>query len=130
LNTFKDLGDDVIANNIAPTLEKDKTTNRLEAWHTLYKLLRPGDLATDERVEELFNVTFFDERRFDLGEVARVKMNFKLGLETKYEDENGRFLNVNDLIVSLKYFLNLVYGTDGYMVDDIDHLENRRVRSV
>ncbi|MDF1682482.1 MAG: hypothetical protein P1U46_01665 [Patescibacteria group bacterium] len=66
LDLFKDLGDDIIANHIAPTLEKDKTTNRLEAMHVLYKLLRPGDLATDERVEELFNVTFFDEKRFDL----------------------------------------------------------------
>ncbi|MBT3726995.1 hypothetical protein HOG21_04865 [bacterium] len=78
LDTFKELGDDVIANNIAPTLEKDKTTDRLEALHALYKLLRPGDLATDERVEELFNVTFLDEKRFDLGEVARLKMKSKL----------------------------------------------------
>lgn len=130
LNTFKDLGDDIIANHIAPTLEKDKTTNRLEALHTLYKLLRPGDLATDERVEDLFKVTFFDERRFDLWEVARMKTNFKLGLPTKYTDENGKFLNINDLVVSLKYFLNLVYWVADHMVDDIDHLENRRVRSV
>jgi len=55
-----------MVNHIVPTLEKDKTTNRLEALHALYKLLRPGDLATDERVEELFDVTFRDSRRFDL----------------------------------------------------------------
>lgn len=130
LDTFKDLWDDIIANNIAPTLEKDKTTNKLEALHVLYKLLRPGDLATDERVEELFNVTFFDEKRFDLGEIARLKMTSKLGIQTKYEDENGKFLALEDLVLSLKYFLNLFYGADGYTVDDIDHLENRRVRSV
>lgn len=130
LNTFKDLWDDIIANNIAPTLEKDKTTNKLEALHLLYKLIRPWDLATDERVEELFNVTFFDEKRFDLWEVARMKMDFKLWLKTKYEDENWKFLNIDDLIVSLKYFLNLVYWVKWYVVDDIDHLENRRVRSV
>jgi len=87
IDTFKELWEEVIANNIAPTLEKDKTTNRLEAWHTIYKLLRPGDLATDERVEELFNVTFLDEKRFDLWEVARVKMKTKLWIEKKYEDE-------------------------------------------
>jgi DNA-directed RNA polymerase subunit beta len=109
LNTFADLGDDIIANNIAPTLEKDKTTNRLEALHILYKLLRPGDLATDERVEELFNVTFFDDKRFDLGEIARLKMDSKLGIKTKYEDENGKFLSLNDIVTSLKYFLNLTY---------------------
>ncbi|MDR2640795.1 MAG: hypothetical protein LBC61_05875 [Candidatus Peribacteria bacterium] len=57
----------------------------------------------------MFNVTFFDEKRFDLGEVARMKMEFKLGLKTRYEDENGKFLNIEDLVVSLKYFLNLVY---------------------
>jgi DNA-directed RNA polymerase subunit beta len=130
LDTFAELGDDVIANNIAPTLEKDKTTNRLEALHVLYKLLRPGDLATDERVEELFNVTFLDDKRFDLGEIARLKMKSKLGIDTKYEDENGKFLSLEDIVKSLKYFLNLSYGAADHSVDDIDHLENRRVRSV
>ncbi len=130
LDAFKGLWDDVIANNIGPTLEKDKTTNRLEALHVLYKLLRPGDLATDERVEELFNVTFFDEKRFDLGEIARLKMKSKLGLKTEYSDENGKFLLLEDLIVSLNYYLNLVYWAKDHFVDDIDHLENRRVRSV
>ena len=66
LNTFKDMGDEIIANHIGPTLEKDKTTNKLEALHTLCMLLRPGDLATDERVQEFFDVTFLDEKRFDL----------------------------------------------------------------
>ena len=130
LSTFADLWDEVIANNIAPTLDKDKTTNKLEAWHTIYKLLRPGDLATDERVEELFNVTFYDEKRFDLWEVARVKMKTKLWIKTGYYDENGKFLNINDIVTSLKYFLRLVYGDKTCVVDDIDHLENRRVRSV
>lgn len=130
LSTFSDLWDEVIANNIAPTLEKDKTTNKIEAWHTIYKLLRPGDLATDERVEEFFNVTFYDERRYDLWEVARVKMKTKLWIETKYEDENGKFLHISDIVTSLKYFLNLTYWVSNHFVDDIDHLENRRVRSV
>ena len=130
LDAFKDMGDDIIATNIGPTLEKDKTTNRLEALHVLYKLLRPGDLATDERVEELFNVTFKDEKRFDLGEIARLKMKSKLWLQTLYNDENGKFLSINDIVVSLKYFLNLVYKKPGCTIDDIDHLENRRVRSV
>jgi len=130
LDTFKDLGDDIISNNIGPTLEKDKTTNRLEALHVLYKLLRPGDLATDERVEELFNVTFFDEKRFDLGEIARIKMKSKLWIDKAYEDENGKFLSLEDLVTSLRYFLNLVYWAKNHTPDDIDHLENRRVRSV
>ena len=130
LDTFKDLPEWIITNNITPTLEKDKSTNKLEALHTLYKLLRPGDLATDERVEELFNTTFFDSNRFDLWEIARMKIETKLGIKTKYEDENGKFLNLDDLVVSLKYYLNIVAWIKGYLIDDIDHLENRRVRSV
>ena len=130
INTFKDLDDDLITNHIIPTLEKDKTTNRLEALHVLYKLLRPGDLATDERVEELFQVTFYDEKRFDLGEVARMKIQSKLGIKTKYEDEGGKFLQQEELIASLNYYLKLQQKEDGYTTDDIDHLENRRVRSV
>lgn len=130
LNTFKDLGDDVIATHFWPTLEKDKTTNKLEALHSLYKLLRPGDLATDERVQEFFNVTFLDEKRFQLWEIARMKITTKLGIETKITDENWNYLNINDLVVALKYFINLVYNKEWYYLDDIDHLENRRVRSV
>jgi DNA-directed RNA polymerase subunit beta len=124
------MSEEVIWSHIAPTLEKDKTTNRIEALHTLYKLLRPGDLATDERVEELFDITFRDEKRFDLGEIARLKMTSKLGIKTKYESENGNFLNVEDLVESLKYYLNLREGQKGFSVDDIDHLANRRLRSV
>ena len=130
LDTFSELWEDVIANNIAPTLEKDKTTTKLEAQHALYKLIRPGDLATDERVEELFNVTFFDDKRFDLGEIARLKMQSKLWIKTKYEDEGGKFLSLDDIVIALKYYLNLYYGVEWYTADDIDHLENRRVRSV
>lgn len=130
LNSFKWMDESVIINNLSPTLEKDKTSNRLEALHALYKLLRPGDLATDERVEDLFQSTFFDDKRFNLGEIARIKMASKLGIKTKYEDENGKFLSKEDIVESLKYFLNLFIKKDGYKVDDIDHLENRRVRSV
>lgn len=130
LNEFKDLGDDIITTYISPTIEKDKTNNRLEALHTLYKLLRPWDLATDERVEDLFQATFFDEKRFDLGDIARMKMSTKMGIQTKYEDEKGMFLSLEDIVKSLKYYINIVTWVNGYSLDDIDHLENRRVRSV
>jgi DNA-directed RNA polymerase subunit beta len=130
LNEFKDLWDDVMATHISPTVEKDKTNNRLEALHTLYKLLRPGDLATDERVEDLFQSTFFDEKRFDLGDIARMKMRAKMGIKTKYDDEKGMFLSLEDIVKSLKYYIHIVVWTKWYNLDDIDHLENRRVRSV
>ena len=130
LNTFKDLWDEVISNYLTPTIEKDKTKNKIEALHTIYKVLRPWDLATDERVEELFKNTFLDEKRFDLWEIARMKMAKKMWIKTKYEDKNWRFLSLQDIIESLKYYLNLVIWNEGYVIDDIDHLENRRVRSV
>ncbi|MCH8519017.1 DNA-directed RNA polymerase subunit beta [Candidatus Gracilibacteria bacterium] len=130
LNTFKKLGDDVMASYITPTLEKDKTTNRLEALHALYKLLRPGDLATDERVEDLFQTTFYDEKRFDLGEIARIKMTSKLGLKKKYDEEGGKFLHLDDIVGALSYYLNLYTNKKGFDLDDIDHLSNRRIRSV
>jgi DNA-directed RNA polymerase subunit beta len=112
LDAFKDIGDDVIASNFVPTLDKDKTKNRIDALHAIYKILRPGDLATDERVEELFKTTFLDEKRFDLGEIARMKIEKKLGITTKYTDEGGRFLSLEEIIKALKYFLNLRSGKD------------------
>lgn len=120
---------EAIARYISPTLDKDKTTSRSEALYQIYKLLRPGDLGTDERVADLFALTFFDTKKFDLGAVARMKMNRKLGLKTEYKD-NGVFLQIEDLIAGLKYLLGLMEAKEGYTWDDIDHLENRRVRSV
>jgi DNA-directed RNA polymerase beta subunit len=59
-----------------------------------------------------------------------MKMTSKLGIKTKYTDENGKFLSLEDIVTALKYYLNLVSGKDNHTLDDIDHLENRRVRSV
>ena len=55
-----------VANYIGPTLDKDKTKTKIDALHAIYKLLRPGDLGTDERVQDLFNTTFFDQKKFEL----------------------------------------------------------------
>lgn len=130
LDAFSDLWEDVVAKFLAPTLEKDKTQNQLDAHHLIYKLLRPGDLATDERVSELFDVTFYDEKRFDLWKIARMKMERKLKLPRQYNEEGGKFLHIEDFITAIKYLLNLCIEKDGYVFDDIDHLENRRIRSV
>ncbi len=128
--------DEIITKHIAPTLEKDKTKTRLEALYAIYKLIRPGDLGTDERVEQLFTTTFYDVKKFDLGEVARIKINRKLSEKFKdhkkaVETEDAdKFLLAQDLLFGLKYLFNLCEGKEGYYWDDIDHLENRRVRSV
>ncbi|NDK08158.1 DNA-directed RNA polymerase subunit beta [Candidatus Gracilibacteria bacterium] len=130
IEVFKDLGDEVMTHYIMPTLDKDKTSNKLEALNALYKLLRPGDLATNERVVELFNNTFMDEKRFDLGEIARMKMKTRLGINKPYAEEGAKFLGIDDIVTSMRYYLNLLAGNEGFYLDDIDHLENRRVRSV
>lgn len=118
-----------IAKYVAPTIDKDKTKTRMEALYAIYKLLRPGDLGTDERVSELFRTTFFDVKKFELGEVARIKINRKLKRDVAYADE-GKFLSADDIVDGLKYLLSLMEEVPGCHWDDIDHLENRRVRSV
>lgn len=120
---------DFIAKYVAPTIDKDKTKTRMEALYAIYKLLRPGDLGTDERVSELFRTTFFDVKKFELGEVARIKINRKMKRDVAYVDE-GKFLSSDDIVDGLKYLLSLMEEVPGYHWDDIDHLENRRVRSV
>ncbi|MBC7498087.1 DNA-directed RNA polymerase subunit beta [Candidatus Gracilibacteria bacterium] len=135
LNEFKG-EDEWITKHISLTLEKDKTKTRMEALYTIYKLLRPGDLGTDERVEQLFQTTFYDPKKFELGPVARIKINRKLSkhfAEHKAASENAeteQFLIREDLLSGLKYLLSLCDNRPGYHIDDIDHLENRRVRSV
>ncbi|MFZ4461882.1 MAG: DNA-directed RNA polymerase subunit beta [Patescibacteria group bacterium] len=128
LAAFKD-NKDMIAKHIGPTVEKDKTKTRMEALYAIYKLLRPGDLGTDERVMDLFQTTFFDVKKFELGEVARIKIDRKTGKNTPYEGD-ARFLSIEDLVDGLKYLMGLMLELPGHTWDDIDHLENRRVRSV
>lgn len=128
--------DEWITKYIAPTIEKDKTKNRMEALYAVYKLMRPGDLGTDERVEQLFQSTFFDAKKFELGDVARIKINRKLSghypEHKKLVDakEADQVLMGIDFLAGLKYLFSLIDGRLGFFSDDIDHLENRRVRSV
>jgi DNA-directed RNA polymerase subunit beta len=128
IKAFKD-DKDIIAKYIQPTIDKDKTKKQVEAWHTLYKLIRPGDLGTDERVEDLFRTMFANPKRFDLGEVARLKIARKLGVSDVYEGD-GRFISNDDLIETIRYLLRLNIGDTTATPDDIDRLDNRRIRSV
>jgi len=110
---------------IARTLEKDTTTNREEALIEFHRRLRPGELATVEGAGQLLNNLFFDPRRYDLAAVGRYKINKKL--ELNIPDDN-RHLTVEDMTATIGYLLNLVKGEG--KVDIIDHLGNRRLRSV
>lgn len=110
---------------IVKTLEKDTTTNREEALIEFYRRLRPGELATVEGAGQLLNNLFFDPRRYDLAAVGRYKVNKKLELDIP---EEIRYLTIDDIKATIGYLLGLVKGQG--KVDIIDHLGNRRLRSV
>jgi len=107
------------------TLALDKNATREEALVDIYRVMRPGEPPTLETAEALFHGLFFDSERYDLSAVGRVKMNARLGLET---DDQLRVLRKDDILAILKVLMELKDGKGE--IDDIDHLGNRRVRSV
>jgi DNA-directed RNA polymerase subunit beta len=115
--------------NIGPymrnTLAADKNTNREEALIDIYRVMRPGEPPTLETAEAMFQGLFFDSERYDLSSVGRVKMNSRLGFDTP---DTLRTLRKEDILAILKILVDLKDGRGE--IDDIDHLGNRRVRSV
>lgn len=109
------------------TLEKDHTENEAEALIEIYKRLRPGDPPTVENSRSLLNSLFFEHRRYDFAKVGRYKINKKLGLDI---DPKLKTITKEDIIAAIEYLLHLINGEEGYTPDDIDHLGNRRIRSV
>ena len=107
------------------TLAIDKNNSREEALLDIYRVLRPGEPPTLESAEALFGGLFFDADRYDLSAVGRVKMNSRLGFET---EDSVRVLRKEDLLEIVKILMELKDGKG--VVDDIDNLANRRVRSV
>ena len=107
------------------TLKIDKNSNKSDALNDIYKVLRPGEAPTVEIAEEIFKNLYFNKDRYDLSEVGRVKLNSKLDLNRDLKDNT---LNSTDIIAIIKFMLDLRDGKGD--VDDIDHLGNRRVRSV
>lgn len=120
--------DSELANKFAiifNTLSKDPSNSEKEAVNYIYRQLRNADPADDASAREVFNNLFFSDKRYDLGEVGRYRINKKLGLET---DMDIRVLTKDDIIEIIKYLIQLV--NSNATVDDIDHLSNRRVRTV
>ncbi len=111
---------------ISDTLRADPTNNRLEALVEIYRMMRPGEPPTKDSAETLFNNLFFNDERYDLSEVGRMKFNRRLKLDS--DKENPNVLDKDDIIEVMKGIVNIRDGHD--IVDDIDHLGNRRVRSV
>ncbi|MFZ5608374.1 MAG: DNA-directed RNA polymerase subunit beta [Pseudomonadota bacterium] len=107
------------------TLMADKAENRDQALAEIYRIMRPGEPPTKETAESLFFSLFFDPERYDLSAVGRVKMNMRLALDC---DDSVRVLRLEDILAVLRTLIDLKDGKGE--IDDIDHLGNRRVRSV
>jgi DNA-directed RNA polymerase subunit beta len=110
---------------IIRALKKDPTRNEEEALKEIYKRLRPGEPPTTANAKALLKRLFFDPKRYDLGRVGRYKVNQKLGLKAELEQ---RILESADIVAATKYLVRLKRGVG--VVDDIDHLGSRRVRTV
>ena len=115
--------------NIGPyirnTLAVDKNSSREEALFDIYRVMRPGEPPTLESAEAMFHSLFFDPERYDLSAVGRVKMNMRLDLDAP---DTMRVLRKEDIVAVVRALVDLRDGRGE--IDDIDHLGNRRVRSV
>lgn len=118
--------------NVGPyirnTLEADRNHNREEALLDIYRVMRPGEPPTYETADQLFRSLFFDNDRYDLSSVGRVKMNVALDISFEDAPDTYRTLRKDDILRIVKRLVELRDGKGE--VDDIDHLGNRRVRSV
>ena len=110
---------------LADTLRNDPSNSRAEALIDIYRMLRPGEPPTKESTEILFNNLFFSEDRYDLSDVGRMKLNWRLKVDDR---KDVHVLTKEDIVTVLKKLVDIRNGRD--TVDDIDHLGNRRIRSV
>jgi DNA-directed RNA polymerase subunit beta len=110
---------------ISNTLKIDSTTNKLEALVEIYRMMRPGEPPTKDAAENLFQNLFFNSERYDLSAVGRMKFNRRVG---RQESEGEGTLSKEDIIDVLRTLIDIRNGNGA--VDDIDHLGNRRIRSV
>ena len=110
---------------VSHTLRIDSTTSKLEAMVEIYRMMRPGEPPTKESAENLFSNLFFAPERYDLSAVGRMKFNRRLG---RPESEGAPILSAEDIVDVLKTLVGIRNGFGS--VDDIDHLGNRRIRSV
>jgi DNA-directed RNA polymerase subunit beta len=111
--------------SLRDSLATDKTSTQEEALLEIYKRLRPGDPPTRDTAKNLFDNLFMNPKRYDLSKIGRLKLNSKLGLDFPLEE---RQLRREDIVETIRYLLGLRMGQGE--IDDIDHLGNRRVRSV
>ena len=107
------------------TMLKDQSNNEIEAIHYIYRQLRNADAPDEASAREVIHNLFFSDKRYDLGDVGRYRINKKLGLDTPMD---VKVLTREDIVSIIKYLIQLINAKSD--VDDIDHLSNRRVRTV
>ncbi|MFI5359614.1 MAG: DNA-directed RNA polymerase subunit beta [Halanaerobiales bacterium] len=112
---------------IQDTIERDNTDSTEEALIELYKRLRPGEPPTVESARNLINSLFFDPKRYDMADVGRYKLNKKLGIDV---DPDKHCLDVKDIVETVRYMLKIIDNHPDAFIDDIDHLGNRRLKTV
>ena len=125
---FKDADLDPDIKYIEATIKKDVAKNKGEGFIEVYKRLRPGDLATVDNAQQMIEAMFFNFERYDLAKVGRWKFNQRLGLNTPLTKEY-RIIRPEDLVAVVKEIIKLNNASDG-QPDDIDHLANRRLRTI
>jgi DNA-directed RNA polymerase subunit beta len=127
LALFADITKDMKKDPITATLEKDPVETQEEAFNTVYKRVRPGDPVISKNAKSLFESMFYNIRRYDLGNVARYKMNQKFNTKLSFDHEN-KILRKEDVIALIR---QLILVADGKQApDDIDFLANRRIKGV
>ena len=124
---FKDLDKETFEKYILLTSKKDNTVDKDEAVLEIYRKVRPGEPLIIENAYETLDNLFFNHRRYSLSDVGRYKINKKLGINTEINQEN-HLLTKHDVIETIKYLVNLTIGKGSF--DNIDHLGNRRLRTV
>ena len=124
---FKDLDKETFEKYILLTSKKDNTVDKDEAVLEIYRKVRPGEPLIIENAYETLDNLFFNHRRYSLSDVGRYKINKKLGINTEINQEN-HLLTKQDVVETIKYLVNLTIGKGSF--DNIDHLGNRRLRTV
>ena len=107
------------------TLQKDNSNSEKEAVEQIYRQLRNTEAPDEQTARDIIQSLFFSDKRYDLGEVGRYRINKKLGVNTDYDK---KVLTTEDIVLIVKYLIGLINSKA--VVDDIDHLSNRRVRTV
>lgn len=127
LSHFNSLDKELLEKYLLPTLKKDQTKSKDEAVLEIYRKIRPGEPLILENAYETINNLFFNRKRYSLADVGRYKINKKLGLDLEINKEN-HLLTKKDILETIKYLVNLTNNQGEF--DNIDHLGNRRLRTV